>query len=202
MKQTRVCSQDSCTGAIRGLGLCSKHYDRQRATGNPNGTTRCPPGVSIEEKIRWHGWQVTETGCWEWSGRRNKQGYGALKHEGRYEGAHRWAYRAWRGDIPDGLLIRHHCDNPPCINPEHIDLGTVQDNAQDALERGGYAGRTGRAGEANTQSSMSDQTRRSLRADYATGTYTYDALAEKYGTSRSTAWYTVRRWLDIEEEEG
>lgn len=80
---------------------------------------------------------VTDPGsCWEWRGRRkSKMGYGAFQDRA----AHRLAYELVNGEIPDGLLIRHVCDNPLCCNPRHLIPGTAQDNTNDALRRGRLA---------------------------------------------------------------
>ena len=68
-----------------------------------------------------------ENGCWEWTAGKDKDGYGKYR-KGR---AHRFAYELWKGPIPDGLYILHSCDNPPCVNPEHLEIGTNQDNVND-----------------------------------------------------------------------
>lgn len=83
------------------------------------------------------------SGCWLWTGALHDSfGYGAVKHGPRNsptETAHRVSYRLFRGDIPVGMLVRHHCDNPACVNPHHLDLGTKLDNAQDAVRRGRHS---------------------------------------------------------------
>ena len=73
-------------------------------------------------------------GCWEWKGTKCF-GYGkiTLKRNGRHRPtfAHRVSYELYRGPIRDGLLVCHHCDNPGCVRPDHLFLGTKKDNAQD-----------------------------------------------------------------------
>lgn len=78
--------------------------------------------------------------CWEWQGSRNPEGYGKFRLPGHGRtvfGAHRVSYMLYNGLFPDpGLVVRHKCDNPCCVNPFHLEPGTVKDNAQDAKERG------------------------------------------------------------------
>jgi hypothetical protein len=76
-------------------------------------------------------------GCWEWTGLRNRFGYGHLSWRGRSTGAHRVAFELANGRPPrPGLVIRHTCDNPPCVRPDHLLEGTYSENARDALDRG------------------------------------------------------------------
>ena len=80
-----------------------------------------------------------ETGCWEWQGHRDRDGYG-LAHLGTNGEAFKWrAHRlAWttvNGDIPDGIFACHKCDNPQCCNPDHLFLGTAKDNHDDMVAK-------------------------------------------------------------------
>jgi hypothetical protein len=70
-------------------------------------------------------------GCWEWIGLKNKYGYGKMRITSKDETAHRFSYKLFFGDIPEKMLICHHCDYPSCVNPEHLFLGTHMDNAKD-----------------------------------------------------------------------
>lgn len=76
------------------------------------------------------------TGCILWTGGRSGTGYGALWVAGTQVYAHRLAFEVTHGPIPTGLVVRHTCDVPRCINPEHLELGTKADNARDAMVRG------------------------------------------------------------------
>jgi hypothetical protein len=76
---------------------------------------------------------VTERGCWEWARTRSPQsGYGRIGTT--Y--AHRFAYELAIGEIPTGLQVIHSCDNPPCVNPDHLFIGTAQDNCDDSVAKG------------------------------------------------------------------
>lgn len=78
---------------------------------------------------------VTANGCFEWQGTKSV-GYGRLRVGKNVIGAHRVSYETFRGPIPPGLFVCHRCDNPCCINPAHLFLGTAKDNAQDAVAKG------------------------------------------------------------------
>lgn len=75
-------------------------------------------------------------GCLEWTGRRDSNGYGVARRDGRDERAHRIAFEFAYGPIPAGLLVCHHCDNPPCIEASHLFAGTCRDNIADMRRKG------------------------------------------------------------------
>ncbi len=74
--------------------------------------------------------------CWLWTAYTNKWGYGTIKILGKMRLAHRVSFTLFRCPIPEGLLVCHTCDNPPCVNPDHLWLGTDKDNASDCLSKG------------------------------------------------------------------
>lgn len=78
-----------------------------------------------------------ESGCWEFTQSTAKSGYGQISFNGK-RGllVHRVSYAMFNGDIPDGMFVRHTCDNRKCFNPEHLVLGTNADNMQDVRDRG------------------------------------------------------------------
>ena len=85
-------------------------------------------------------------GCWEWVGPRFASGYGAFHSPGlprRTLRAHRVAWELFRCPIPDGLYVLHRCDNPPCVNPDHLFLGSMGDNNRDCVAKGRHRTRRG-----------------------------------------------------------
>lgn len=93
------------------------------------------PALSVRPRLL-QNHKVSPSGCWEWTKARDKDGYGIIKVNNRQSRAHRASFVEFNGEIPDGLIVRHRCDNPCCINPEHLELGSHKDNTRDAIERG------------------------------------------------------------------
>jgi hypothetical protein len=76
----------------------------------------------------------TNGGCWLWSGSHGQ--HGRVSFDGAMIGTHRLSYEAFKGPIPDGLWVLHKCDVPACCNPDHLFVGTHQENVQDAVSKG------------------------------------------------------------------
>lgn len=139
----RTCTVEGCGRPHKGNGYCNRHNENLRRYGDPIPRRDRPLGVRLREV----GWTVTDSGCWEWNGKRNDSGYGIFNARLiGYEDAraHRVVYEHLVGPIPDGLHLRHHCDNPPCVNPDHLEPGTPAQNMADMVERGRHCmhGRT------------------------------------------------------------
>lgn len=95
-------------------------------------------GKRIPTEVKF--WESVERseGCWVWAGardRRPRHGYGITRVDGRNVGAHRVAWELTHGPIPSGQHVLHRCDNPPCVNPAHLFLGTHQDNMRDMMAK-------------------------------------------------------------------
>ncbi len=100
----------------------------------------------------------TDGGCWEWSGCRTAQGYGQLRVGNRSLNAHRLSWEMHVGPIPEGMLVCHHCDNRPCVNPAHLFVGDYKDNARDMVNKGrDYRGERLRGSAVATSKLVEDQ---------------------------------------------
>jgi len=130
------------------------------------------PRVKVNEK----------SGCWEWQGcTHNRSGHGRTRHPvtQKMVYVHRLMYELAKGEIPPLEVVRHKCDNPRCCRPAHLELGSVQDNAQDRLERGGYSVK------------LDFQVAERIRLDHAKGA-TVDRLAWDYSISRATVYDVIK----------
>ena len=111
-------------------------------------------------------WSKVKIGpdCWEWTGAHNPEGYGGVYHNGKYVKAHRYAWELTFGVIPDGMCICHRCDNPPCVKPEHLFLGTKRDNLLDSYHKGRpHQGFSLLRGENHTQAKLTLDQVKSIR---------------------------------------
>lgn len=148
-----------------------------------------------------------ESGCWLFSDRPDR--YGQMADDsGRCGTAHRFSYRLHHGPIAEGLVVRHKCDVKGCVNPEHLCLGTQEDNVRDMVERGRVARNTGRRGMKPRRGiykhgrALSPRDRERLVQQYATGKFTQVELARQYRMSQAAVSATIRSWPGRKEDGG
>lgn len=135
----------------------------------------------------------SEKGCHEFSGPLNENGYGRISFKGKKIYVHRAVYEHFNGPIPNGLIIRHKCDNPKCCNVEHLELGNQYDNCMDKVKRNRQA-----KGNKIPQSKLNEEKVLKMRKLHAEG-ITQKKLAEMYGVDSSQISRVVNRidwkWL-------
>lgn len=159
----------------------------------------------IEERFAAKVPNLDSTECWPWAGYRTRGGYGAIHVGSRSNGtralvyAHRLAYGFATGPIPAGMCVLHTCDNPPCVNPAHLRLGTKADNTADMVAKGRHRYVPHR-GEDHPQARLTAPTVRAIRASYAAGGRTLQSLADEYGISLTHSSAIVRRkvWAHLD----
>ncbi len=190
-----TCSKDGCERKVQARGLCHVHYYELRKAG---GTEKRPRGT-LEERF-WT--KVNKAGpdeCWEWTGKRERQGYGRIMSGpkgGPQLMAHKVSYEIHKGKVPKGLIVRHICDNPCCVNPAHLLVGTYADNTADMFERGRDSVRSpSRTGENHHGSKLTEELVREIRKSDKSSYW----WAKKLGMSASpidkVKWY--KTWKHV-----
>jgi hypothetical protein len=192
---------------------------RQRFCSRSCGTTK-PLAMRFWRKVD----RGSSDGCWLWIGAR-RGSYGMFRPTADTQiSSHRMAYELANGPIPDGLCVCHRCDNPLCVRPDHLWLGTIGENNADRVAKGRSAtgDRSGPRlhperlrrgpgsypnrrpemyqGTNNKRARLTNEIVTAIRAEYATGTTTQEAIGRKYGISQPHVQQIVSRriWTHIE----
>lgn len=130
------------------------------------------------------------SGCWLWFCGVNEHGYGVFWNGSRIEKAHRFSLRAYRTGPTEDQDVRHNCDNPACVNPDHLLIGLTQDNVDDMWRRKRATVQI-RRGTAQTQAKLNDDKAAAIRRRYATGRWTQYELADEFGVSQAIVWMVI-----------
>ena len=196
-----ICSIEGCGKKVHAAGLCKSHDRRKKLYGDP----------LIEKQRQYHGLttaqrflmriEKVESGCWHWTGSIiEKTGYGQFRMDGRPMVASRASWIIFKGEIPKDdsahgtQHVLHSCDNPKCVNPDHLFLGNNQKNVDDKLQKGRH--RYGISiGKSNTNSKLDEAKVRYIRES----SKTQQELAEEFGMSQASIWAVIARrtWKHI-----
>lgn len=124
-----TCAVEDCDHAIRCRGWCKTHYDRWWRWGDPLVVKRAAAGPPMERFFS----HVDVGDCWIWTGALAKDDYGTFYAAGRSATAHRWLWTTLVGPVPAHLQLDHLCRNPPCVNPDHLEVVTPAVNVRRGL---------------------------------------------------------------------
>lgn len=158
-------------------------------------------------------------GCWTWTGSTDAKGYGRYGNGRKRIGtdkAHRIAWILTSGSIAAGVEVCHRCDNPPCVRPDHLFLGTHADNMADMARKGRWSPRDLPTGDAHHlrrnpelaargsrvgSSKLTEPEIEEVRALFATGSWSKAALGRRYGVTRTAIYFAVtgKTWRHVEE---
>lgn len=129
--------------------------------------------------------------CWNWEGYRQPDGYGMIRNGKNMQLTHRVSFEISNGEIPKGLYVLHHCDNPACVNPKHLFLGTQQDNVDDCRKKGRLA-----VGERRAKGKLTAANVKEIRSSTAS----QRILAKQYGVHNSIISLVVNRksWKHVQ----
>jgi hypothetical protein len=173
------CSIDGCDRPHEAGGYCATHYQRFKRHGDPLMTMNPGLGLSLAERIERSSIPVPMAGCVIWTGNVSDKGYGLIGIGARDTAlVHRVAWEIANGPIPEGMCVCHRCDVPLCVNPNHLFLGSQQDNMTDKMLKGRHVTQQG---EEHPSAKLTEEKVRSIRGDDRSAS----AIAAEYGVSDS-----------------
>lgn len=188
------CGHKGCNELQKSKGYCLRHYKLFWKYGDTK--ERGARHASPEERFYRHV-EKSEAGCWNWTGYKDKDGYGTItvkKGSGHTPiRAHRFSLQMHRPDEKsEGMMVLHKCNNPSCVNPDHLYYGDICDNVRDALEAGHIP-----MMDKHKNAKITKDQAREIRASSGPA----DAVANKYGISASQV-RNIRRklqWRNLED---
>ena len=173
MMNQRICSVDGCERPYYARGWCSMHRHRWLKHGDPLKTDHYKtPQLSFEARTM----PEPNSGCLIWTGSLLSDGYGQIAVNGKMMRAHRFSWEESNGPIPEGIYVLHTCDNRVCVNPDHLFLGTQQDNMDDMVRKGRQS-----KGELNGGAKLTEAGIKLIRGD----SRSLSKIADDYGVVKS-----------------
>lgn len=187
--------------------ICPRHGPfRQSPVNHIHGKSGCPTcghgGTTVErfwEYVCKDGTQKSyvDSYCWQWTSVIAQNGYGRFWVNDKSVPAHHFSYELHYGPIPNGLFVLHHCDNPSCVNPDHLFVGTIADNVHDMISKGRNVPTRGQR---SSSCKLTPDKVRKIRVSCVSGNYQQKQIAEMFGVSQETICDIVHRrtwaWLD------
>jgi hypothetical protein len=204
----RKCHSESCRKPPAVCAYCHSPFTPKRSKSRTYCSQKCWRATQTLENAFLR--RVDKTaGCWLWVGSKDADGYGTLKRQRKSWRAHRLSYELYCGPIPPEIYVLHRCDNPSCVRPDHLFLGTNDDNMRDMVQKGRQAAGDGHwhalypertpCGERQGRAKLTEVDVRAIRAAYARGNVRMLELARDYSVSPSNIGAIVRRdtWRHI-----
>lgn len=175
-----VCKIDGCIDRVFNKGMCQKHYTRNYRYGSPYVVNK--PIPKTLPKPRPITFEVDNRGCFNCTSHsKDRDGYASIKVNSKIQKMHRFIYEQCFGEIGVGLVVRHKCDNPTCINPEHLELGTPKENNDDKVKRGRCSSLPG---ESNPSSKLTEEKVKEIKTLLLQGDLTLTEIGKRFGVSR------------------
>lgn len=191
----KLCTISGCDNKLRSRGLCSAHWKINKKYGTPTplcwcgepaqtfagnkGASKFCPNHTLTVRY----WEYVdikrEDECWEWKGSKTTAGYGLIYWENRLQYAHRLSLELDGRPVPPRWHACHTCDNPPCVNPKHLFVGTPHDNVKDKVSKGRHT-----FGENHPNSKLTDTDVKEIRKLASEGMWQSD-IARLYGVNQS-----------------
>lgn len=198
-KPITLCSFPGCGKRHNAHSLCHGHLRQSKQPGRA--LTPIIRGQTSEQRF----WAKVnkdgptqanmESPCWEWTGCRNQDGYGHIAISGAVIGAHRHSFILANGPLPElpgahAACVLHRCDNPPCVRPDHLFLGTQGENIADMMQK---CRANQLRGEANGAARLTEAQVREIRTLYAAGGMSRPKIAARFGICYRTVYNLTER---------
>jgi hypothetical protein len=192
------CHVENCYGKVVSKGLCDKHRIRLRRHGNVNSTLKYH--FDTVEEYFFSKVKITKTNsCIFWPARKLESGYGMISAKGKKRLSHRLSYEIHFGKIPKGMVICHRCDQPSCVNPRHLFIGTHKDNVYDCINKKRNVTPPIHTGKNNHHTKLTETKVIEIRKSYASGKINSYELAKKYNVTRQNIMSIVKleTWKNV-----